>query len=127
MITHQAFIREKSRRCWQKKGPHIMEGHKEQSKRDGSSRSSDFRGQPRDGRGSSKFTPLTRTPKEILATEAGKFKPPPPMVTPVEKRRSNKFCDFHNDKGHSTDECIQLKNRSKNWYKQASMEEINQK
>ncbi|GKC16011.1 reverse transcriptase domain-containing protein [Tanacetum coccineum] len=31
------------------------------------------------------------------------------MVTPVEKRSSNKFCDFHNDKGHNTDECIQLK------------------
>ncbi|GJV53941.1 reverse transcriptase domain-containing protein [Tanacetum coccineum] len=31
------------------------------------------------------------------------------MVTPVEKRSSNKFYDFHNDKGHSTDECIQLK------------------
>nr|GEU95500.1 reverse transcriptase domain-containing protein [Tanacetum cinerariifolium] len=34
---------------------------------------------------------------------------PPPMVTPVEKRSSNKFCDFHNDKGHSTDKCMQLK------------------
>nr|GFD25432.1 reverse transcriptase domain-containing protein [Tanacetum cinerariifolium] len=31
------------------------------------------------------------------------------MVTPVEKRSSNKFCDFHNDKGHSTDECMQMK------------------
>nr|GEZ71079.1 reverse transcriptase domain-containing protein [Tanacetum cinerariifolium] len=31
------------------------------------------------------------------------------MVTPVEKRSSNKFCDFRNDKGHSTDECMQLK------------------
>nr|GFB10534.1 reverse transcriptase domain-containing protein [Tanacetum cinerariifolium] len=31
------------------------------------------------------------------------------MVTPVEKRNSNKFYDFHNDKGHSTDECMQLK------------------
>ncbi|GJV39318.1 hypothetical protein Tco_1417758 [Tanacetum coccineum] len=31
------------------------------------------------------------------------------MVTLVEKRRSNKFCDFHNDKGHNTDECMQLK------------------
>nr|GEX32476.1 reverse transcriptase domain-containing protein [Tanacetum cinerariifolium] len=51
----------------------------------------------------------TRTPKEILATEASKFQPPPPMVTPVEKRSSNKFYDFHNDKGHSTDECMQLK------------------
>nr|GEX15848.1 reverse transcriptase domain-containing protein [Tanacetum cinerariifolium] len=49
------------------------------------------------------------TPKETLAAEASKFQPPPPMVTPVEKRSSNKFCDFHNDKGHSTDECMQLK------------------
>ncbi|GJV08426.1 reverse transcriptase domain-containing protein [Tanacetum coccineum] len=39
----------------------------------------------------------------------GKFKPQPPMVTPVEKRSSNKFCDFQNEKGHSTDECMQLK------------------
>ncbi|GKA34125.1 reverse transcriptase domain-containing protein [Tanacetum coccineum] len=39
----------------------------------------------------------------------GKFKPSPPMVTPVEKRSGNKFCDFHNDKGHSTDECMPLK------------------
>nr|GEZ58373.1 reverse transcriptase domain-containing protein [Tanacetum cinerariifolium] len=51
-----------------------------------------------------------RTPKEILATEASKFQPPPPMVTLVKKRSSNKFCDFHNDKRHSTDECMQLKN-----------------
>nr|GEV70280.1 reverse transcriptase domain-containing protein [Tanacetum cinerariifolium] len=49
------------------------------------------------------------TPKEILTAEAGKFQPPPPMVTLVEKRSSIKFCDFHNDKGHSTDECMQLK------------------
>ncbi|GJS02236.1 hypothetical protein Tco_0318744 [Tanacetum coccineum] len=67
------------------------------------------RSQPREGQGSSRFTPLIKTPKEILATEAGKFKSPPPMVTPVKKRSSNKFCDFHNDKGHSTDECMQLK------------------
>ncbi|GJS06952.1 hypothetical protein Tco_0363748 [Tanacetum coccineum] len=31
------------------------------------------------------------------------------MVTPVEKRSSNKFCEFHNDKGHITDECVQLR------------------
>nr|GEW71333.1 reverse transcriptase domain-containing protein [Tanacetum cinerariifolium] len=49
------------------------------------------------------------TPKEILAAEASKFQPPPPMVRPVEKRSSNKFYDFHNDKGHSIDECMQLK------------------
>ncbi|GKF47112.1 hypothetical protein Tco_0136914, partial [Tanacetum coccineum] len=43
----------------------------------------------------------------------GKFKPPPSMVTPVEKRSSNKFCDFHNDKGHIMDECMQLKKQIK--------------
>nr|GEZ04909.1 hypothetical protein [Tanacetum cinerariifolium] len=59
---------------------------------------------PKGERGSNRFTPLTKTPKENLATEASKFQPPPPMVTPVEKRSSNKLCDFHNDKGHSTDE-----------------------
>ncbi|GKE32378.1 hypothetical protein Tco_1451700 [Tanacetum coccineum] len=31
------------------------------------------------------------------------------MVTLVEKRSNNKFYDFHNDKEHSTNECIQLK------------------
>ncbi|GKB43554.1 reverse transcriptase domain-containing protein [Tanacetum coccineum] len=69
----------------------------------------DFRNQPKDGRGSNKFTPLTRTPKEIFTAESGKFKPPSPMVTSVEKRSSNKFCELHNDKGHNTDECMQLK------------------
>nr|GEZ11407.1 reverse transcriptase domain-containing protein [Tanacetum cinerariifolium] len=30
------------------------------------------------------------------------------MMTPVEKRSSNKFCDFHNDNRHNTDKCMQL-------------------
>nr|GEZ36212.1 reverse transcriptase domain-containing protein [Tanacetum cinerariifolium] len=77
----------------------------DQSKRQTFERRSDFENQPKDGWGSNKFTPLTRTPKEIFMAVSGKFKPPPPMVTPVEKRSSNKFCEFHNDKGHSTDEC----------------------
>ncbi|GJW44181.1 reverse transcriptase domain-containing protein [Tanacetum coccineum] len=105
MIT---TIRGEAAAAGKKKG-HTSWRTQDPSKRHGSERRSDFRGQPTDGMGSSKFTPLTRTPKEILATEAGKFKPPPPMVTPVEKRSSNKFCDFHNDKGHSTDECMRLK------------------
>ncbi|GJW78581.1 hypothetical protein Tco_0140263 [Tanacetum coccineum] len=42
--------------------------------------------------------------------EAEKFKQPGPMSTPLEKRSdSSKFCEFHNDKGHSTDDCFQLK------------------
>ncbi|GKA45264.1 reverse transcriptase domain-containing protein [Tanacetum coccineum] len=108
MIATTAFIRGEATTASKKKGHASWREH-DQSKRHASERRSDFRGQLREGRGSSRFTPLTRTPKEILATKAGKFKPPPPMVTPVEKRSSNKFCDFHNNKGHSTDECMQLK------------------
>nr|GEZ92909.1 hypothetical protein [Tanacetum cinerariifolium] len=63
----------------------------------------------KDGRGSNKFTPLTKMPKEIFTAESGKFKPPSPMVTPVEKRSNHKFCEFHNDKGHNTDECVLLR------------------
>nr|GEV48128.1 reverse transcriptase domain-containing protein [Tanacetum cinerariifolium] len=51
----------------------------DQSKRHTSESRSDFRNQPKDGRGSNKDTPLTITPKEIFAAESGKFKPPSPM------------------------------------------------
>nr|GEY04061.1 reverse transcriptase domain-containing protein [Tanacetum cinerariifolium] len=52
---------------------------------------------------------FTRGKAAAAGKKKGKFLPPPPMVTPVENRRSNKFYDFYNDKGHSTDECMQLK------------------
>ncbi|GJW80450.1 reverse transcriptase domain-containing protein [Tanacetum coccineum] len=81
MTVTTAFIRGEAAAASKKKG-HSPWKSQDQSKRHASERKSDFR---------------------------GKFKPPPPMVTPVEKRSSNKFCDFHNDKGHSTDECMQLK------------------
>nr|GEX61896.1 reverse transcriptase domain-containing protein [Tanacetum cinerariifolium] len=57
---------------------------------------------------------------------ANKFQPPPPMVTPVEKRNSNKFCDFHNDKGHSTDECMQLKKQIEETVKQKIIQSFEQ-
>ncbi|GJU43001.1 putative reverse transcriptase domain-containing protein [Tanacetum coccineum] len=34
---------------------------------------------------------------------------PPPMTTPVEKRNASKFCEFHGEVGHTTDECMHLK------------------
>nr|GEX54962.1 putative reverse transcriptase domain, ribonuclease H-like domain protein [Tanacetum cinerariifolium] len=108
MITTTAFIRGEVAAASKKKGHTSLKAH-DQSKEQTSEKRYDFRGHQREERGSNRFTPLTRTPKEILAVEAGKFQPPPPMVTPVEKRSSNKFFDFHNDKEHSTDECTQLK------------------
>ncbi|GJU67921.1 reverse transcriptase domain-containing protein [Tanacetum coccineum] len=56
-----------------------------------------------------RFTLLTKTPKEIMALDKGKFKPPPPMTTPVEKRNASKFCEFHKEVGHTTEECMHLK------------------
>ncbi|GJS27003.1 reverse transcriptase domain-containing protein [Tanacetum coccineum] len=108
MTTTTAFIRGETTAASKKK-VHTLWEPQDQSKRYTSERRSDFRNQPRDGRGSSKFTPLNRTPKEIFVAESEKFKPPPPMVTPADKRSSNKFCEFHNDKGHSMDKCMQLK------------------
>ncbi|KAH6761645.1 hypothetical protein C2S52_019078 [Perilla frutescens var. hirtella] len=34
---------------------------------------------------------------------------PPKMRTPDNQRDRNKFCDFHNDHGHRTDDCIALR------------------
>ncbi|GJT25228.1 hypothetical protein Tco_0895165 [Tanacetum coccineum] len=51
----------------------------------------------------------TKTPKENFALEKGKFKAPPPMITPTKKRDPNKYCEFHADTGHNTDECMQLR------------------
>ncbi|GKA91568.1 reverse transcriptase domain-containing protein [Tanacetum coccineum] len=31
------------------------------------------------------------------------------MTTPVKKRNNNKFCEFHEEVGHNTDECMHLK------------------
>nr|GEW99282.1 reverse transcriptase domain-containing protein [Tanacetum cinerariifolium] len=108
VLTTTAFIRGEVAAASKKKG-HVSWKAQDQCKRKNSDKRSDFWGYLREGRGSNRFIPLTRMPKEILPAKASKFQPPPPMVTPVEKRSNNKFYDFHNDKGHSTDECMQLK------------------
>ncbi|GJX00880.1 hypothetical protein Tco_0184793 [Tanacetum coccineum] len=68
-----------------------------------------FRNQQRPERKQDRFTLLTKTPKEIFALEKAKLKAPPPMTTPVEKRNHAKFCEFHDEIGHNTDECMHLK------------------
>ncbi|GKC04449.1 hypothetical protein Tco_0996059 [Tanacetum coccineum] len=82
MTATTAFIRGKTVAASKKKC-HTSWKPQDHPKQHVSERRSDFRGQPREGRGSNKFTPLMSTPKEILAAEAGKFKLPPPMVTDV--------------------------------------------
>ncbi|GJW33050.1 hypothetical protein Tco_0053082 [Tanacetum coccineum] len=55
------------------------------------------------------FTPLTKTPREILAMDNVNFPPLPSMVRILEKRNMNKFCDYHQDRGHNTNDCYHLK------------------
>ncbi|GJU96593.1 hypothetical protein Tco_1321349 [Tanacetum coccineum] len=71
-----------------------------------------------------RFTLLTKTPKEILALEKGKFKTPPPMTTPVKKQNANKFCEFHGEVGHNTDECNHLRKQIEDMLKAEKLSHI---
>ncbi|GJY52981.1 reverse transcriptase domain-containing protein [Tanacetum coccineum] len=68
-----------------------------------------FRNQQRSKRKQDWFALLTKTPKEIFTLGKGKFKAPPPMTTPIEKRNASKFCEFHGEVGHNTDELARQK------------------
>nr|GEU59133.1 reverse transcriptase domain-containing protein [Tanacetum cinerariifolium] len=80
MITTTAFIRGEAAAASKKKD-HVSWKPQDQSKRHPSDKRFSFRSHSKEGKGSNRFTPLTRTPKEILAAESR----------------------------HSTDECMQLK------------------
>ncbi|XP_022014314.1 uncharacterized protein LOC110913802 [Helianthus annuus] len=59
---------------------------------------------------SDNFTPLTKTPSEILATERVKNSfPMPPPIKPGPKAQPSEYCDFHKGFGHKTDDCMYLK------------------
>ncbi|GKA16065.1 reverse transcriptase domain-containing protein [Tanacetum coccineum] len=93
-------------------------GHKQNFKKGG------FRNQQRSERKQDRFTLLTKTPKEIMALNKGKFKPPPPMTTPVEERNASKFCEFHGEVGHTTDECMHLKRQIKEMLKAGKLSHL---
>nr|GEY84432.1 reverse transcriptase domain-containing protein [Tanacetum cinerariifolium] len=82
----------------QKKAPPAWKQQKAERKQN-FDRRGDFRNQQRSERRCDKFTLLTKSPKEILGLDKGKIKTPPPMTTLVEKRNSNKFCEFHGGSG----------------------------
>ncbi|GJX83275.1 reverse transcriptase domain-containing protein [Tanacetum coccineum] len=98
-VTSSNHERKKSFPPWKQ-----QEGNQKQNFKKGG-----FRNQPRQERKQDRFTLLTKTPKEIFALDKGKFKAPPPMTTPVDKQNHAKFCDFHGEVGHNTDECMHLK------------------
>ncbi|XP_022007534.1 uncharacterized protein LOC110906764 [Helianthus annuus] len=53
------------------------------------------------------WTPLTKTPAEVLSTEDYQFKAPPPMKNKY-GQDPNQYCDYHKDNGHTTNNCISL-------------------
>lgn len=57
------------------------------------------------------FTPLNTPISKILHEIKGKpgFVRPARLKTPENRRNENKYCDYHRDKGHNTDECYHLK------------------
>ncbi|XP_035832813.1 uncharacterized protein LOC118481711 [Helianthus annuus] len=59
------------------------------------------------------FTALTKTPHEILAIEEVKqsFRPPRPLPKSKRNENSTQFREFHEEKGHHTNDCFQLKKR----------------
>ncbi|GJR47973.1 hypothetical protein Tco_1316076 [Tanacetum coccineum] len=53
---------------------------------------------------------LTKLPSEILATELQLQLPPcPSMVGTPNKENLDRYCDYHSEKGHYTNDCYQLK------------------
>nr|GEV30661.1 reverse transcriptase domain-containing protein [Tanacetum cinerariifolium] len=54
-----------------------------------------FQNQQRPERKQDRFTLLTKTPKEILALDKGKFKPPPPMTTQAIRNINVRMDKFH--------------------------------
>lgn len=66
---------------------------------------------PQDYRRREVFTALTKMPCEILSTEevAKHFPHPHPMSENKERKHSDRFCEFHLNNGHNTNECYHLK------------------
>ncbi|GJZ77726.1 hypothetical protein Tco_0642398 [Tanacetum coccineum] len=93
-----------------KKAPSTWRHH-EMSHKPSFDKRLDFKNRQKSGRRQDRFTPLIKTPKEILTIDTVKFKAPSLMSVPAENRNKNKFCEFHRDKGRITDECIHLKNK----------------
>jgi hypothetical protein len=53
---------------------------------------------------------LTKAPKEILSTEHQlRLHAPPPLRGRPSRENMDKFCDYHGEKGHLTNDCHNLK------------------
>ncbi|GKF03404.1 hypothetical protein Tco_0030327, partial [Tanacetum coccineum] len=46
------------------------------------------------------------------------------MTTPVEKRNHAKFCEFHGEVGHNTDECMHMKKQIEEMLKEGKVSHL---
>ncbi|GJT67860.1 hypothetical protein Tco_1019340 [Tanacetum coccineum] len=84
---------------------HQEGGHRQNFNKEGG-----FHSQHKTEKRPDRFTLLTKTP--------------PPMTTPVEKRNANKFCEFHEEVGHNTDECNHLRKQIEDMLKAGKLSHI---
>ena len=72
------------------------------------------------------FTPLNTTPEQILMQIENRniLTRPEPMRTDPDKRDRTKYCQFHNDHGHLTSDCIHLKRQIEALIQQGELKEF---
>jgi hypothetical protein len=70
---------------------------------------------------------LLNTSLSVVFKEAKKdlnFKPPPKIRTPLTKRSNQKYCEYHCDHGHWTEECLSLKKEIEMFIRQGKLKEF---
>ncbi|KAL8155442.1 hypothetical protein AgCh_000727 [Apium graveolens] len=91
----------------------VMKGHFYSSRdvRKEGRKETDRGAERRRDRDSTVFTPLNAPISKILHEIKGKpgFVRPAKMKVPNHKKNPDKYCDYHRDKGHNTNECYHLK------------------
>jgi hypothetical protein len=57
-------------------------------------------------------------------TEGANFPKPPPMRTPEDRRTGNGYYEYHGQKGHTTNECVQLRQLIDKLVKEGRMDHL---
>ncbi|CAN1139542.1 Transposon Ty3-I Gag-Pol polyprotein, partial [Linum perenne] len=73
------------------------------------------------------YTPLSESRKKILLYMQHKghsINWPGPMFTPADQRSRQKFCDFHDSHGHTTEDCRELKNEIERWINEGRLKDF---
>ncbi|GJX48260.1 hypothetical protein Tco_0273450 [Tanacetum coccineum] len=85
------------------------------NRRQGTGKVDDRGSHPYRGPNHGLLSSLSKSPREILAIEkvARSFEQPPRMLGSRRSRDMSKYCYFHEDHGHDTNDCRQLRSQIK--------------